>query len=137
MEIDKTRSLGRTNAQPKADKKKAGQSAFMSVKNSAAQPTGAPKNVGPVFSVSSLLAVHEVGQHAESKKKGMQHGHDLLDQLERIRLSLLMGSVSVNQLRQIRGRICEIQPESLDPELKNVLDDIEMRVQIELAKLGF
>ncbi len=137
MEIDKTRSLGRTNVQPKADKQKAGQTSFMSVKDGAAQPTGAPKNVGPVFSVGSLLAVHEVGQHAESKKKGMQRGHDLLDQLERIRLNLLTGSISINQLRQIRGRIAEMQPESLDPELKNILDGIEMRVQIELAKLGF
>jgi hypothetical protein len=61
----------------------------------------------------------------------------MLDRLDEIRLGLLSGAVSKERLvelsRLARARRADVD----DPRLVEVLDEIELRAEVELAKLSF
>jgi hypothetical protein len=59
----------------------------------------------------------------------------MLDRLDDIRIALLTGSLPRGQLENLR-RMAQERGEILnDPQLQSVLDEIELRVAVELAKL--
>ena len=59
----------------------------------------------------------------------------MLDRLDDIRIALLTGSLPRAQLESLRHLAREqIAPED-DPQLAAILDEIELRVAVELAKL--
>ena len=65
----------------------------------------------------------------------MQRGSSMLDRLDDIRIALLTGSLPRGQLENLR-RMAQERGEILnDPQLQSVLDEIELRVAVELAKL--
>ena len=94
-------------------------------------------SAGPLTAVQSLLAIQEVPDATQSRKRAVKRGNDLLDQLDQIRLALLTGSISPDRLRHLARQLREPRPPSLDPNLAQLMDDIELRVAVELAKLGF
>jgi hypothetical protein len=59
----------------------------------------------------------------------------MLEQMEAIKADLLVGQVSADRLDQLVGMIGEARSRS-EPALDAVLDDIELRVRVELAKFG-
>ncbi|MEM9899464.1 MAG: flagellar assembly protein FliX, partial [Pseudomonadota bacterium] len=61
----------------------------------------------------------------------------ILDELERMRLDLLMGEVPVSRLQQIAGLVARTRDRVADDRLASVLDDVDLRARVELAKLGF
>ncbi|MCB1508640.1 MAG: flagellar assembly protein FliX, partial [Hyphomicrobiaceae bacterium] len=69
------------------------------------------------------------------RRRAIQRGHDLLDSLEGLRADLLAGRVSGERLQRILSLVRR-QSGSGDPKLDEVIADIELRAQVELAKLG-
>ena len=58
----------------------------------------------------------------------------ILDRLEDIRQGLLVGAISKPKLQELAGAIKETREAALDPEMNDILDEIELRAKIELAK---
>lgn len=85
-------------------------------------------------SVGSLLALQEVSQEEMAKKEALQHGTNLLKSLEALRQSLLLGRVPVDVLRTLESRLQRQRQLTMDPELHEIIDDIELRAAVELAK---
>ncbi|MFN3132946.1 flagellar assembly protein FliX [Roseibium sp.] len=85
--------------------------------------------------IDALLALQEVDERTERRKKATRHGHTLLDSLEMIRADLLAGHVSEDRLEQLSLTVSKRQS-SGDQEVDRVLEEIELRVKVELAKLG-
>lgn len=71
----------------------------------------------------------------QGKKKAVRRGQSLLDTLDEIKADLLVGRVSFERLDQLSTMLSEVRERSL-PGLDAVLDDIELRVRVELAKFG-
>lgn len=90
---------------------------------------------GPVTPVDALLGLQEVPDAADSSSKGIALGHDMLDRLEDIRRGLLLGMITTAQLRSLAHLLKNRPPAFQDPELSSILDDIELRARVELAKL--
>jgi hypothetical protein len=90
--------------------------------------------VEDVGSVDALLALQSVEDPTLAKRKSVKRGHQLLDGLERLKTDLLVGRVSETRLQNML-KILKNAPKADDPALKSVIDDIELRVQVELAKL--
>lgn len=88
-----------------------------------------------VGGIDALLALQSVDDPLLAKKKSVKRGHQLLDGLERLKTDLLVGRVSEARLTNML-KMLKNAPDAKDPELKAVIDDIELRVQVELAKLG-
>ncbi len=85
--------------------------------------------------MDALLALQEVDDRAERRSRATKHGHNLLDTLESVRADLLAGHVSEDRLELLARQVSKRQS-SGDPEVDSVLEEIELRVKVELAKLG-
>ena len=65
----------------------------------------------------------------------MDFGNEMLDRLEQLRLSILNGSVPKDRLQEMARRLRERTSNSDDPRLNDLIKDIELRVEVEIAKL--
>ena len=90
-----------------------------------------------VSSSDALLAIQMAGddEEQEIRKKLLKRGKNLIENLEEIRDGLLLGSISRESLINISRMVKERRYESADPRLKEIMDEIELRVEVELAKL--
>ena len=102
----------------------------------AAPPTSAART-NAATAVTPLLALQEVPDAATGRSRAIRKGHDLLDQLERIRHALLLGTISPGQLQRTMRLLKERRDEFDDPNLREVIDEIELRVMVELAKFEY
>ncbi len=100
-----------------------------------ATPSGGIASSGPLTSVDALLGLQEMPDATAGRSKGLQFGRDLLDQLENIRRGLLLGTIPVHQLQKLAESLSKRKDQFQDPDLKGVLDEIELRARVELAKL--
>lgn len=92
-------------------------------------------SAGPVASVGMILAVQQVEDATQGRSRGLARGHDLLDELDKMQKSLLLGDLSIGQLQHLAAKVRTYEKVS-DPQLSEILAEIELRVAVELAKYG-
>ncbi len=95
----------------------------------------APQSTRPVTRVDALLAVQEVGGEREGRRRARKRGERILDRLDEIRLGLLEGTIRGETLEDLAAAIREEKAAVSDPKLLDVLEEIDLRAQVELAKL--
>lgn len=104
-----------------------------------AEPTGVRAGVtesaGPVASLDALLALQAVDDPLFRRRKAVRRGRSLLDALELLRGDLLSGPIGDGRLNQLLALIGQAREQSV-PELDALVDEIEVRVHVELAKHG-
>lgn len=88
--------------------------------------------------LAGLLTVQETEEPLErrARKRASQRADTILDQLEEIRLGLLLGTLPMAKLEQLAQLVRAKREQFDDPRLKEILDDIELRAAVELAKLS-
>ena len=96
---------------------------------------GGPTAAGPLAALGSLLSVQEVPDPLAERKRAVMHGDTLLDELKELQIGLVQGWVSEDMLRNIAEMLDRPRPTIDDPDLNAVLDEIEVRAAVELAKL--
>ncbi len=100
----------------------------------------APRLQGPVGMnpMAALLAVQETDETLErrARSRAKQRGESILDQLEEIRIGLLLGTIPMAKLEQLAQLVRAKREQFDDPHLQSILDDIELRAAVELAKLS-
>lgn len=84
--------------------------------------------------VDSLLSVQEMGDALEQESQARQRAEDLLESLDDLRHGLLCGTLSRHQLEKLGRLVRARRVEVKDPKLLEILDQIELRAEIELAK---
>lgn len=92
----------------------------------------------PVTAVDALLATQEVGDALSRQsrhKRARRRAEDLLERLDDIRHGLLIGSIPPDRLHDLARLLREHRDAVDDPALIEILDEIELRAQVELAKL--
>lgn len=85
--------------------------------------------------IDALLALQAVEDPLLARKKAIRRGNSLLDTLESMKADLLMGQVSEGRLNHLMAVVTSARERDL-PELDALLDDIELRARVELAKFG-
>jgi hypothetical protein len=88
----------------------------------------------PMGGVDALLALQEVDDSGERRQRSRKRGDDLLDRLDEIRHGLLIGGVPRAALQNLSELVRSRRQEIADPQLQEVLDEIELRAAVELAK---
>lgn len=73
---------------------------------------------------------------ADSSEKNIMYGYNLLDKLEKIKISLLEGKEETEPLIDLQHLLKQKQHQATDPKLKEIIKEIEIRVAVELAKRG-
>ncbi|MEQ8664756.1 MAG: flagellar assembly protein FliX [Rhodospirillales bacterium] len=112
---------------------------FADALRGAAETQGANKAgaVKGVTAVGGVFAVQEVGTSTDGRSRGLliDYGDSLLDRLEDVRLEILMGAVSKEHLADLAHQMRQKRQHVEDPVLNELIDEIEMRAEIEIAKL--
>ncbi len=104
------------------------------VAGEAGAPTGNSNSSTPVSAVDSLLVLQEVPDATSGTSRAKLRAQDLLDQLDEVRHGLLAGALSRRMLDRL-ARIARSERQSVDdPRLQELLDEIELRAAVELAK---
>ncbi len=90
-----------------------------------------------VGAVDSILAVQQVPDalDSESRRRARQYGDELLDRLEGLRRDILLGVVSKDRLAGLAQTLRAQRTETEDPRLSAIIDEIELRARVEIAKL--
>ena len=91
--------------------------------------------VSALAGIDALLGAQEVDDAAYRESKGKARAEELLDNLDDLRMDLLSGNVSREKLKSIANLVSKNRPEVDDPRLSQILDEIDLRAQVELAKL--
>jgi hypothetical protein len=98
---------------------------------------GAPAAVAaalPTGAIDGLLALQEIGD-ATSDRKAAARGDEILDRLEELRQGLLLGRIAPDRLARLAELSRGAASTASDPRLREVLGEIELRAEVELAKL--
>ena len=85
--------------------------------------------------IEALLALQAIEDPVFAKRKAVRRGSALLDALDDIKTDLLIGKVSEGRLNKLLALIGQAR-EATIPGLDSVIDDIELRARVELAKFG-
>ena len=99
-----------------------------------AEPATAPSSPTQISRVEGLFALQEVPDPEARRRRAVQRGLSLLDQLDRIRLAMLSGSLSPAELRRLAQVLAQEREALSDPALAEVLAEVELRAAVELAK---
>lgn len=101
----------------------------------AAGPAASVSATRGVMGVEALIALQEVGSPLERRRRSVSRAGRLLDALDGIKVSLLGGDLSTHDLDRLSRAIREERSATDDPKLEGLLDEIETRAAVELAKL--
>jgi len=101
------------------------------------RPVGAAATAGiaPLTSLAGVLAAQEVDEPLTGRRRARQRGDQLLDALDELKVALLDGKLPPSKLRALQSLAAAQRGRADDPELQVVLDEIELRTAVELAKL--
>ncbi len=98
--------------------------------------SAAPTGASPVSALTALLAVQEVDDATEGRKRARRRAESLLDTLEELRLAIMLGEVPLAHLENLAGVLKQRQNKIDDPKLVEIINQIEIRAAVELAKRG-
>jgi hypothetical protein len=90
---------------------------------------------GPIAALDSILTLQSMEDSTDGRSKGLKHGEQLLDMLDQVRDGLLAGGIPRATLNRLANAVTRRQENFADPRLQQVLDEIELRAHVELAKL--
>ena len=82
-----------------------------------------------------MFQIQEVPDALAQRRRAVQRGSTLLDRLDDLRLALLAGSLSSGQISELQRVVSTERGLVTDPRLLAVLDEIDLRARVELAKL--
>ncbi len=99
------------------------------------------KDAQPVESLQSMHGItvdHLIfnqGYYEGQREHYIQYGHDVLQRLEKLRDDVICGRMTLETLQDLRSVTAQSLPHTMDPSLKSILEDIRIRVEVELAKI--
>ena len=82
-----------------------------------------------------LLALQEVSDQETRRTKAIARAQTQLNALERLRQALLVGAIPETTLRDLETALARQREQIEDPELLEILDEVELRVAVEIAKI--
>jgi hypothetical protein len=87
--------------------------------------------------IDALLAMQGIEEDpVERRKRSVLRGKGALDVLDDLKIGLLSGNFDASTVGRLRDAAANLKSASGDPGLDAVLAEIELRVEVELAKAG-
>ncbi len=102
---------------------------------SQAKANTATASINVMTGLDALMALQEVEDPIARRKKAVLRGKTLLDSLDELKAAMLAGKIPGASLQRIVEQLRQRTP-SADPQLDDLLAHIELRAEVELAKLG-
>ncbi|MCC6598366.1 MAG: flagellar assembly protein FliX [Alphaproteobacteria bacterium] len=101
------------------------------------QAASSPQATQSIARLDALLAVQGAEDPAaRAAKKRMRHrASDILNELEKIRLAMLGGTLTVGHMIDVADVVASHREKIYDPGLTAIMDEVDLRAQVELAKM--
>jgi Class II flagellar assembly regulator len=129
---------GTTLGSPSANVRRTSSTGFSLPDDAAATPearaTVAPKAAANIDALLALQGIEE--DPGERRKRSVQRGKGALDVLDDLKIGLLSGNFDTSTVSRLRQAAANLKSSSGDPGLDSILSEIELRVEVELAKAG-
>src|SRR5271163_1882671 len=136
MEIKGTGPVGSTGIRRVSRSTVSGDTVFKPAADTEEQPRAQTvSGPGPIAALETILTLQGFDDAAGSRSKGLAHGQNLLDMLDQVRDGLLAGAIPRATLSRLATAVSRRQENFVDPKLQHVLDEIDLRARVELAKL--
>ncbi len=88
-----------------------------------------------ISSVDAVVGMQEITDDNKDERGAKNRANLILDKLEDIRMGLLLGEIPKSNLEELSKVLQVARENSVDSKLLEIIDDIELRAKIELAKL--
>jgi hypothetical protein len=95
-------------------------------------PAAALRTVG---GIDALLALQGQDNPPQRRQRAIKRGRNALDILDALKIEVLAGTLGPSTLGRLKSATSELRDSSGDPKLDAVLAEIELRVEVELAKM--
>ena len=127
---------GTTLGTPAGAPRRSGSSGFVLPDMGGATETRSATAPKAAAGIDALLALQGIEDPTERRKRSVQRGRGALDALDDLKIGLLSGSLDNATVMRLRDAAANLKETSGDPGLDAVLSEIELRVEVELAKAG-
>lgn len=127
---------GTTLGTPASQARRTGSGTFVLPDTSSAQETRSAAAPKAAANIDALLALQGVEDPVERRKRSVARGRTALDVLDDLKMGLLSGNLDASTVMRLRDAAANLKSSSGDAGLDAVLSEIELRVEVELAKAG-
>ena len=134
MKVDQTRRNSLAGVKRSSGKRGVASSDFDSLLISE-QKIDAVAATNRISSVDAVVALQEITGDNTDERGAKNRANLILDKLEDIRMGLLMGQIPKSNLEELSKILILARENSIDSNLLEIIEDIELRAKIELAKL--
>ena len=137
MKIEGPSKSGKTSKSGKSGGVSKGDGTFGAMVTGAANRASNANPTQSIAKVDALLAVQGVESSTErgTKRRMQERADKILTKLDNLRLKVLSGGLTLGQVIDIADVVASHRESITDPEMSAVLDEIDLRAQIELAKI--
>jgi hypothetical protein len=109
---------------------------FAVAENDASHAAGGASALRTIGGIDALIALQGVEDPAERRRHAVKRGQHALDALDELKVGLLGGALSPATLTKLKSAAAHLKDVSGDASLDSVLGEIELRVEVEIAKLA-
>ncbi len=108
--------------------------AFSVSEGEAAQPQAGAVALRTVAGIDALIALQGIEDPLERRRRVVKQGRRALDALEEVKVGLLSGTLDQATMLRLKSAAADLKEGSGDERLDAVLAEIDLRVEVELAK---
>src|SRR5215468_11654843 len=128
---------GTTLGAPASQTRRTNSGTFVLPDTSSTQETKSASAPKAAANIDALLALQGIEEDpVERRKRSVARGKTALDVLDDLKMGLLSGNLDASTVVRLRDAAANLKASSGDPGLDAVLSEIELRVEVELAKAG-
>jgi hypothetical protein len=98
--------------------------------------TAPAEDLSALSGIGSILAAQELSEDQDhsSSNQVIRFATDILDRLDEVQRDILVGNLSKDRLIKLAQQLRSRQKNISDPALLQIIKDIELRAEVELAK---
>jgi hypothetical protein len=115
--------------------RRSGSDGFTLSEGEPAQGPTSNTGVRSIGGIDVLIALQGVEDPGERRRRAVSRGRNALDALDDLKIGLLGGELESATVARLKATVAGLKDGSGDPVLDGVLAEIELRVEVELAKM--
>jgi hypothetical protein len=108
--------------------------AYMAAGSKESAPTTNTQSIAMVDALLTIQGAEDPSQGA-SKRRMRARANTVLNELDKLRMAMLTNQLTVGHMIDIADVVASHREKITDPELTGLMDEIDLRAQVELAKM--
>ena len=108
--------------------------AFIAPGPTGAAPTQATQSIAQLDALLAIQGAEDPTARA-AKKRMRERSGSILKELDKIRMAMLGGTLTVGHMIDVADVVASHREKIMDPAMTAIMDEIDLRAQVELAKM--